>query len=52
MKPCDRCKQLNSLRYRIQYDRTKCWILVCPSCWQKLSDRNPDYCYGGTWKSR
>jgi hypothetical protein len=52
MKSCDRCKNLATIRYRIQYDQTKNWALVCPDCWNQLSTNNPHYRYGGTWKSR
>ncbi len=52
MKACEACSQLSSIRYRIQFDDTKSWVLVCPSCWQKLSHLNPHYRYGGTWKAK
>ena len=52
MKPCEACFQLSSIRYRIQFEVTKSWVLVCPSCWQKLSHANPHYRYGGTWKAK
>ena len=52
MKPCEACFQLSSIRYRIQFEVTKSWVLVCPSCWQKFSHANPHYRYGGTWKAK
>ena len=51
-KSCDLCQQKVDLRYRIQYDRSGNWFLVCPQCWQKVSQNNPHYRYGGTWKYR
>ncbi len=27
-------------------------MLVCPDCWQQVSQDNPDYRYGGTWKAK
>ncbi|MGL5804432.1 MAG: hypothetical protein ACRC11_03140 [Xenococcaceae cyanobacterium] len=51
-KPCDLCQKIVSIRYRIQYDESANWVLVCPECWQKISQNNPYYRYGGTWKAR
>ncbi|HHP7230532.1 MAG TPA: hypothetical protein ACFCUY_06700 [Xenococcaceae cyanobacterium] len=51
-KPCDRCRQIVPIRYRIQYDLSGEWFLVCRQCWQKLSEDNPYYRYGGTWKAK
>lgn len=51
-KPCDLCLKQVTLRYRIQYDKSDNWVLVCPQCWQKASANNDDYRYGGTWKAR
>lgn len=51
-KPCDLCNQSVEIRYRIQYDSTEKWVLVCPHCWQQVSQNNPYYRYGGTWKAR
>ena len=52
MKACDNCQALVTIRYRIQYDDSEKWWLVCPSCWEILSKDNPHYRYGGTWKAR
>ena len=52
LKPCNLCQQKVEIRYRIQYDRSGNWFLVCPQCWQQVSQNNPHYRYGGTWKSR
>lgn len=51
-KPCDLCHNLVDLRYRIQYQEHENWVMVCPSCWQEVSQDNPYYRYGGTWKAR
>jgi hypothetical protein len=51
-KPCDRCQVQSTLRYRIQHDTTDHWVLVCRACWEKLSQDNPHYRYGGTWKAK
>jgi hypothetical protein len=52
LKPCDLCTQLVDVRYRIQYDTSEKWALVCPNCWEQLSQNNPLYRYGGTWKRK
>lgn len=51
-KPCDLCRKLASVRYRIQCDKIGKWVLVCRPCWDKVSKDNPDYRYGGTWKGK
>ncbi|MEM7758621.1 MAG: hypothetical protein AAF298_10905 [Cyanobacteria bacterium P01_A01_bin.40] len=51
-KPCDRCNNLVNIRYRIQYQEAGIWVLVCPDCWQEVSQDNPYYLYGGTWKAK
>ena len=51
-KPCDLCSNLVNIRYRIQYDASEEWVLVCRQCWDKVSQDNPWYRYGGTWKRR
>jgi hypothetical protein len=51
-KPCQLCQKLVTIRYRIQYDESSKWVLACPQCWQKVSQNNPYYRYGGTWKAR
>lgn len=51
-KKCDRCQQLVSIRYRIQYDESEKWSLICPDCWQIVAKDNPFYRYGGTWKAK
>lgn len=51
-KPCDHCGTEVFIRYRIQHDERHQWVLVCPGCWEKLSQGNSYYRYGGTWKAR
>lgn len=52
LKPCDICQELVDIRYRIQYQASEEWVLVCPSCWWKVRPNNPHYRYGGTWKAK
>lgn len=51
-KPCDLCSNVVDLRYRIQYDASEEWVLVCRACWDKVSQNNSWYRYGGTWKAK
>ena len=50
-KPCDRCNNLVDIRYRVQYQESKDWVLVCHNCWSEVKDA-PQYRYGGTWKAK
>ena len=52
LKSCDICNNLVDIRYRIQYDASQEWQLVCRDCWDKVSQDNPFYRYGGTWKAK
>ena len=52
LKNCDSCQELVSIRYRIQYDRSKKWFKVCRDYWEVLAKDNPNYRYGGTWKAK
>ena len=52
LKECELCQQLVSIRYRIQYQASGEWVLVCPTCWHQVQPDNPYYRYGGTWKAR
>ncbi|MEL6470339.1 MAG: hypothetical protein AAFQ74_11480 [Cyanobacteria bacterium J06623_4] len=52
LKPCDRCQQPVKIRYRVQYDASQTWALICPVCWHQVRPNNPHYRYGGTWKAR
>ncbi|MCC0179010.1 hypothetical protein I4641_18745 [Waterburya agarophytonicola K14] len=51
-KLCDRCNNLADIRYRIKYQEQKTWVMVCPECWSQVSQNNPYYRYGGTWKAK
>ncbi|NJK47538.1 hypothetical protein HC931_04515 [Candidatus Gracilibacteria bacterium] len=51
-KSCDCCQTPVAIRYRIQYDESEQWYLVCPNCWEQVSYNNPYYRYGGTWKAK
>jgi hypothetical protein len=37
--------------YRVKYEEEGDWVFVCPNCWQDISQDNPFYVYGGTWKA-
>jgi hypothetical protein len=51
-KSCNRCQQLASVLYRIQWDDTEQWIFACDRCLPELKQNNPFYVYGGTWKAK
>ncbi|AFY39046.1 hypothetical protein Lepto7376_2789 [[Leptolyngbya] sp. PCC 7376] len=51
-KNCAHCQKLTEVCYRIQYDETQKWHLVCPSCQKQLKKESPLYRYGGTWKAK
>ena len=51
-KPCEHCQNASNIRYRIQYDDSHQWYLVCPQCWDILAKDNSNYRYGGTWKAK
>ncbi len=50
-KPCDRCNNLVDIRYRIQYQESKGWVMACRDCWSQVKD-DSQYRYGGTWKAK
>ncbi|MGG6267348.1 hypothetical protein ACQ4M3_28710 [Leptolyngbya sp. AN03gr2] len=50
-KPCSLCAKSAPVLYRIQYDESGEWIFVCRECWDRVSQDNPFYAYGGTWKA-
>lgn len=52
VKYCSRCQQIALVLYRIQYDESGEWVFVCERCWSSLSQDNPHYVYGGTWKAQ
>ncbi|MBW4472910.1 MAG: hypothetical protein KME45_21410 [Stenomitos rutilans HA7619-LM2] len=49
-KPCSLCQQTAPMLYRVRCDASGEWIFACPECWVKISQDNPLYVYGGTWK--
>jgi len=51
-KSCDRCAQASSTLFRVRIVKDGDWIFVCPTCLEEVKPDNPDYQYGGTWKSR
>jgi hypothetical protein len=51
-KACDRCKEVAPVLYRVRLEPDQPWQFVCPNCWPQVSQGNPDYTYGGTWKGK
>jgi hypothetical protein len=51
IKPCGICTQIVPVLYRIQHENKGDWVFVCPECWQRVSQDNSFYVYGGTWKA-
>ncbi|KAB8315771.1 hypothetical protein SD81_030960 [Tolypothrix campylonemoides VB511288] len=51
VKLCGRCRQPAPILYRVKYEEEGQWVFVCPECWTLLSENNPFYVYGGTWKA-
>jgi hypothetical protein len=51
-KFCFLCSQSQAILYRVKYLEDGDWVFVCPQCWQKVSQNNPFYIYGGTWKAK
>ncbi|MBD2021442.1 hypothetical protein H6F43_14780 [Leptolyngbya sp. FACHB-36] len=51
-KLCSLCQNSSPVLYRIQHDDSGEWIFVCPTCWAAVSQDNPFYVYGGTWKAQ
>ncbi|MBE9200694.1 MULTISPECIES: hypothetical protein [unclassified Nodularia (in: cyanobacteria)] len=52
VKMCDRCSQSAPILFRVKFDKAGNWIFVCRECWPGVSENNPFYLYGGTWKAR
>ncbi|WP_082803658.1 MULTISPECIES: hypothetical protein [unclassified Anabaena] len=52
VKLCYRCSQPAPLLYRVKFEENGKWVFVCPQCWTGVSENNPFYVYGGTWKAR
>lgn len=51
-KQCAICQQHFPVLFRIKHEKEGDWVFVCRQCWQPLSQNNPDYVYGGTWKAK
>ncbi len=51
-KTCSQCYQSAFVLYRVKYEQDGGWVFVCPQCWQGVSENNPFYVYGGTWKAK
>ncbi|MBD1851589.1 hypothetical protein [Leptolyngbya sp. FACHB-711] len=51
IKPCDRCQEPAEVLYRVKVDASEQWIFVCDRCYPSVSQNNPYYAYGGTWKA-
>ena len=51
-KLCERCGQALPVLYRVRQDEAADWIFVCRACWDAVSQNNPFYVYGGTWKAK
>lgn len=51
VKNCDRCSQPAPILYRVRYDESGLWFFLCLNCWEFISENNPFYAYGGTWKA-
>ncbi|HEY9697220.1 MAG TPA: hypothetical protein V6D10_08160 [Trichocoleus sp.] len=52
IKTCDRCLQSAAVLYRVQYDVSGQWFFLCDRCYPTVSQDNPYYVYGGTWKAQ
>jgi hypothetical protein len=51
-KTCDRCATPALRLYRVQVDESGQWVFVCDRCFPSVSQNNPHYTYGGTWKAK
>ncbi|MBD1912069.1 MULTISPECIES: hypothetical protein [unclassified Leptolyngbya] len=51
-KVCDRCQNSAPVLYRAQIDDTERWVFICDACYSDVSQNNPHYIYGGTWKAQ
>ncbi|MBE9214388.1 hypothetical protein IQ247_17225 [Plectonema cf. radiosum LEGE 06105] len=51
-KLCSLCGKSSFILYRVKYYENGDWVFVCPQCWEKVSQNNPFYVYGGTWKAK
>jgi hypothetical protein len=51
-KECHRCGRSEPILYRVRSDESAEWGFVCRTCWDLVSQNNPFYVYGGTWKAK
>jgi hypothetical protein len=51
-KCCDLCESIAPVLFRVQIDATQLWRFVCQTCYDRVSQDNPHYHYGGTWKAK
>ncbi|NEQ25254.1 MAG: hypothetical protein F6K28_40520 [Microcoleus sp. SIO2G3] len=51
-KDCAVCHQFSAVLYRVKYEEDGDWTFVCNNCWSSVSQDNPHYLYGGTWKAK
>jgi len=51
-KSCCRCKRERDTLFRVRIAKDGDWIFVCKVCIELVKPNNPDYQYGGTWKSK
>ncbi|MFN1836275.1 hypothetical protein AB2B38_013515 [Balneola sp. MJW-20] len=49
LKTCHTCGKETAIAYRIQIQKGKEWIFVCPDCIENHKE-GEFYRYGGTWK--
>jgi len=38
--------------YRARINDTGRWVFICDACYPTVSQNNPHYTYGGTWKAQ
>ncbi|MBW4657206.1 MAG: hypothetical protein KME15_00895 [Drouetiella hepatica Uher 2000/2452] len=50
-KLCSQCSQEAAVLYRSQIDTSWQWRFICVACFPQVSQNNPCYRYGGTWKA-
>lgn len=50
-KCCEICRNNIVHAFRVRISKAKPWIFTCKECCEKLA-LEPDYQYGGTWKSK
>jgi hypothetical protein len=51
-KACHICAQAAPTLFRVQLDAAQTWQFICSTCHTHVSQNNPFYRYGGTWKAQ